>query len=120
MKSLTNRKVLLALLALIFLVSAIFFYFGQNEEVTLTHPVCPDDYPDTDAGSDMRVADTDVWTNTFFDNNPDATIDDWGEARREYWGENNCTLALERYEAAVSGEADTSDIQRMIDETVSE
>ena len=34
----------------------------------------------------------------FFDAHPDATLLDWSMARYQFWVDNNCTAALQRYE----------------------
>lgn len=62
--------------------------------------ICPDDYADTDAGSTAYITDTNKWTNDFFDAHPDATLADWSAARHQFWIDNNCAAALERYDEA--------------------
>lgn len=83
-------------------------------------PVCPDDYPDTDEGSESHIADTNDWTNAFFDENPEATLEDWANSRYQFYLDNNCTDAIARHKAAVSGEADTSSVEEIINEVLSE
>lgn len=61
---------------------------------------CPDDYPDTDAGLNEKMADMNKWTNDFYDNHPGATLGDWNKARYQYWVDNKCTKAIERYNEA--------------------
>ncbi|MEK7606269.1 MAG: hypothetical protein AAB458_01595 [Patescibacteria group bacterium] len=68
--------------------------------------VCPDAYGQDDAGSAAYLASTDKWTNDFFDHHPDADMTDWAQARRQFWIDNHCTAALERYEQAKAGKAD--------------
>jgi hypothetical protein len=70
------------------------FSFGHHS------PMCPDDFGTNDAGSAQYMASVDAWTNAFFDSNPDASMSDWAEARHQYWIDNSCTQALQRYEEA--------------------
>lgn len=65
---------------------------------------CPDDYGTDDAGSAEYLAATDKWTNEFYDTHPGATLSDWAKARYQFWVDNNCTLALQRYEQAKNNE----------------
>lgn len=67
---------------------------------------CPDDYADDDAGSAEYIASTNKWTNDFFDAHPGATLSDWSAARYQFWVDNNCVAALERYRVAKEGNAD--------------
>lgn len=62
---------------------------------------CPDDYGIDDAGSTEYLAATNKWTNDFFDAHPNATLRDWTLARQQFWVDNNCTQALQRYSAYV-------------------
>lgn len=64
---------------------------------TLITQKCPDDYKTDDAGSAEYLAATNAWTNDFFDTHPDATPTDWALARQQFWVDNNCTAALQRY-----------------------
>ena len=61
---------------------------------------CPDDYADTDAGFNAKMADMNKWTNDFYDNHPGATLGDWNKARYQFWVDNKCTEALKRYNEA--------------------
>ena len=67
---------------------------------------CPNDYAQTDAGSAEYMADTDKWTNDFFDAHPNSTLADWAEARHQFAIDNNCAETLKRYEEAKNGTAD--------------
>ena len=59
------------------------------------------------------MADIDKWTNAFFDEHPDASLSDWSKARYQYWVDNNCTEAIERYNQAKEGKADPASMQRI-------
>ena len=74
---------------------------------------CPDDYADTDAGSKELMAAVDSWTNAFYDAHPGASLSDWSAARHQFWVDNNCTAALERYEAAKNDKADPETMIKM-------
>ena len=78
-------------------------------------PKCPDDY----ATNEEQVAAFDKWTNDFYDANPEATISDWSAARHQFWVDNNCTAALERYQSAQDGTADPATV-KMIDDALQE
>ena len=67
---------------------------------------CPDDYGNDDAGSAEYMVAMDKWTNDFFDAHPGATLSDWSRARHQFWVDNNCTAALQRYEDAKAFNAD--------------
>lgn len=47
------------------------------------------------------------WTNEFYDLHPGATLSDWSGARYQFWVENNCTAALQRYEEVRAGKMDS-------------
>jgi DUF1680 family protein len=66
--------------------------------VTFRHhsPVCPDDFTTAEEQTAAMVA----WENRFFDNNPDGTLSDMAEARHQFYIDNHCSAALERYEWA--------------------
>lgn len=55
--------------------------------------ICPDDY----ASEQDQVAATDAWTNIFYDSHPGASLGDWARARHQFYIDNNCTAALQRY-----------------------
>lgn len=75
------------------------------------NPMCPDDFGMDDSGSAQYLASVDAWTNAFFDSHPDASMTDWAEARHQYWIDNNCTAALQRYEEAKAGKADSKAVE---------
>src|ERR1043166_7686638 len=85
-------------------------------------PKCPDDFGTDDAGSAAYLASTDKFTNDFFDQNPDASLTDWANARHQFWVDNHCVAALERYEQAKAGNADPKTMEavnKVIEETLS-
>lgn len=73
---------------------------AQIPPVVYADSKCPDDYADTDEGSAKYIADTNQWTNNFYDAHPAATLADWSAARYQFWVDNNCRTALERYDEA--------------------
>lgn len=83
---------------------------------TYHHPsvaICPDDFPQGDAGEAAQLASIDKWTNDFYDAHPEATIADWSAARYQFWVDNNCTAALKRYSEYQAGKADPATMQRV-------
>ncbi len=74
---------------------------------------CPNDYSNDDAGYNQQMADIDAWTNNFYDTHPNASLSDWSKARYQYWIDNNCTEAIERYNQAKEGRAATSSMQQI-------
>lgn len=74
---------------------------------------CPDDYAKDDAGSAEYLAAMDKWTNDFYDAHPGATLSDWSVARYQFWVDNNCTAALQRYQEAKEGKADPATMERI-------
>lgn len=77
------------------------------------HQKCPEEYASTDAGDAERLASMDKWTNDFYDANPGSTLSQWAEARHQFYIENNCTVALQRYDAAKNGTADPATMERI-------
>jgi hypothetical protein len=88
---------------LILVLAVSIFFFIQNKK---TSPKCPDDYANDDAGSAEYVADMDKWTNDFFDNHRGASLEDWATARHQFWIDNKCVAALQRYEDSKSQQND--------------
>ena len=74
---------------------------------------CPDAYANDDAGSAEYLAATDKWTNDFYDAHPGASLTDWSAARHQFWLDNDCTAALQRYEDAKAGKADPATMERI-------
>ena len=88
---------------LIILCAGSYFIFSYLHPATQK---CPDDYANDDAGSAEYLAAMDKWTNDFYDAHPGASLSDWSAARHEFWVDNNCTAALQRYAEAKAGNAD--------------
>ena len=103
-----NKLLYIGILA-IFSVGGYFFYLYLHPATSK----CPDDYANDDAGSAEYLATTEKWTNDFFDAHPEATLTDWAEARYQFWVDNNCTAALQRYDEAKAGKADPATIERI-------
>ena len=92
-KKITYILILVILIAL----TVLYFHYGPASNKLSR---CPDDYADTDAGFNEKMADMNKWTNDFYDNHPNATLGDWNKARYQFWVDNKCTKALERYNQA--------------------
>jgi hypothetical protein len=92
-----------------------FIYKNLTLEKGIVHQKCPDDYGIDDAGSAEYLKDFDKWTNDFFDAHPDATLSEWSEARYQFWVNNNCTAALQRYKDVKDGKADPAALEQIED-----
>lgn len=103
-----NKALYVCALAVLFI--GVYFIYSRTSPALAK---CPDDYGTDDAGSAEYLAATDKWTNDFFDSHPDASLKDWGEARHQFWIDNHCTAALERYEQAKAGKADPEMMKRV-------
>lgn len=114
-----DKKILKKIVFLIIFVTALSFgvyiYQGSTNKVSVQKQKCPDDYADTDAGSVEYLAAMDKWTNNFFDDNLGATLIDWSNARYEFWVENGCVAAIQRYWEAKEGRADPETMARIDD-----
>ncbi len=108
--SMNKRNIILAIGLLIVLSVGAYFLYKHPSSVLAK---CPDDYGTDDAGSAEYLAATDKWTNDFFDAHPDANMTDWSHARYQFWVDNHCTAALERYEQAKAGKADPEMMKRV-------
>lgn len=71
--------------------------------------LCPDSYQTDDEATGAMNA----WTTAYFDNHPNATIAEWGEARRQFYIDHNCTAALQREEMVKNGTADKATMDRI-------
>lgn len=98
MKAVTH-KTIKYLIPVIFIALCIILYLHYGPAPNKLS-MCPDDYLDTDAGLNQKLADMDKWTNQFYDNHPGATLGDWNKARYQFWVDNKCTKAIERYNKA--------------------
>lgn len=103
---------------LIIAVASITFYLFYTKALQI-HAKCPDEYPNTAAGSQEYIADTNKWTNDFFDSRPGATLSDWSKARYQFWVDNNCQEAIKRYNDAKNGKGDQQTLKQ-IENTVRE
>lgn len=93
-----KKKIIYISISVIFITLAIsYFYYGPAPNKLSR---CPDDYPDTDTGFNEKMADMNKWTNDFYNRNPGATLGDWNKARYQFWVDNKCTKAIERYNQA--------------------
>lgn len=90
-----KKKIIYISIPVIFIALAILYIYYGPAPNSLS--MCPDDYADTDAGFNEKMADMNKWTNQFYDNHPGATLGDWNKARYQYWIDNRCTKAIERY-----------------------
>jgi len=88
---------------------------NKTPEQERIYQKCPDDYATDDAGSAEYIAATNKWTNDFYDAHTGASLSDWSVARYQFWVENNCFAALERYKIAKEGKADSATMQRILD-----
>ncbi len=90
------------------------------------NPVCPVDYPDTDAGAAEYKAGVDKFTEDFFINNPGAGYSAWASARRDFWEKNKCTDTIKMYNEAkeiydeVRGNRTTTEKEQMTDVLLAE
>ncbi|MFA5932422.1 MAG: hypothetical protein WC793_03550 [Candidatus Paceibacterota bacterium] len=93
MKAITLKTIKYSIPVIFIALAILYFHYGPAPNLSK----CPDDYPDTDAGFNEKMADMNKWTNDFYDNHPGATLGDWNKARYQYWIDNRCTEALKRY-----------------------
>ena len=91
----------LGIVSFVILIIGVMVWSDMDHERTATQQAnemrCPDDYGDNDAGSAEYLAAMEKWTNAFYDTHPDATLEDWAAARRQFWVDHGCQAALERY-----------------------
>ena len=75
-------------------------------------PICPDDFKDPKE----EIASFAKWTNNFYNNNPNVSMGEMSEARRDFYVENNCTAALKRHDYFLLGNIDeeTKKLMEMI------
>lgn len=90
---------------------------AQDDEVGVAMK-CPDDYETIEE----QEAALGMFMDEFFAENPQASVGDFAKARLEFYRQNNCEEALERYEKAKSGNLNEEDqkIMEIIDEVISE
>lgn len=90
-----------------------YMHHTASPSAILTAQKCPDDYANTDAGEAEYLAATNKWTNEFYDVHLGATLSDWSAARYQFWVENHCTAALERYSEIKAGRGDQAVMERV-------
>ncbi len=105
----TKTKVYIVIFILA-VIASLYFY---NTQAPRAQAKCPDDY----ATSEEQMTALDEWTNNYYDNHPGATLSDWSKARYQFWVDNKCTKAIERYNEAKSGNADP-ETMNFIKETI--
>ena len=110
-----KRKTLyICILTLIIILCAVTYLFTKSNPKQLQiHQKCPDEYADDATGTAEYLAAMDKWTNDFYDTHPGATISDWATARYQFWVDNNCAAAIQRYEDAKTGKADPAAMERI-------
>ena len=111
-----KKKLPYILIAVIFISLCAIFYFYKNIN---TYQKCPDEYTNIDKGSMEYQKDFDKWTNQFYDTHPTATLSEWSKARYQYWMDNDCKEALERYKETKDGNADPTKM-KLIEDTIQE
>lgn len=67
---------------------------GAISWLFIEKPICPDDYATFKESS----AAFDEWLVTYLETKPQASVPEMTEARKQFYIENNCTAALERFE----------------------
>lgn len=70
-------------------ISASVFYLKESGK----KPVCPDDF----ATFEESVVAFDEWLVTYLEMNPQASMPEMVAARKQFYVENNCAAALERF-----------------------
>jgi hypothetical protein len=95
---------LIMLLILFLGTGAIYFY-------RVKAPICPDDFKTAEESTAAFI----IWENNFYKNNPNALLADMGNARKDFYIQNNCTEALKRYNGNVDTETKT-----VVDTTLNE
>lgn len=94
------KKAILFIIIFLGIITTAYFSSKPTQTQNTTLQKCPDEYANTDRGSAEYLKDFDLWTNDFYDNNPEATLADWSKARYNYWVENDCQAAIARYNEA--------------------
>ncbi|MSU45297.1 MAG: hypothetical protein EXS47_01575 [Candidatus Zambryskibacteria bacterium] len=105
-----KRKVLYIFIPIIAL--CVFFYFYNSaSKQNLAYEKCPDDYTSDDAGTAEKMADIERWSSDFYKTHPGAALSDWSTARYQFWVNNGCVEALQRYKEAKDGKADPATME---------
>lgn len=87
---------------LIFIILCTIFYIYKSSVPNHIKEKCPDDYGTSTAETTQYEEDFTLWTNNFYDTHPGATLGDWNKARYQFWIDNGCTEAIQRYYEAKS------------------
>lgn len=103
---------IIIIIVLVFISTILYFHYNLN-----THQKCPDEYANKDSNEYQK--DLDKWTNQFYDTHPSATLSDWNKARYQFWVDNDCKEALQRYKEAKDGNADPNKM-KIIEDTIQE
>ncbi len=101
----------------VILSAILYFYYSNTIKQNIARAKCPDQYPNTDAGSAEYLVDFNAWTNDFYNKNPQAGLSDWSQARYQFWVDNDCTESIRRYNEAKNGMANP-DQMKLIKETI--
>lgn len=104
----------------LFFVGAVYLVVSESDNnlisaVQPVNPMCPDDY----SNSEDQMKGMNDWINQFFDDNPDASMEDLGNARYQFLQDNNCVEAIQRWKDAENGNADPETME-IIDEVLEE
>lgn len=98
------KKKILYISILIILITLGVIFVAAKRGTLNTHQKCPDYYDrTTESGMAEYKTATDKFTNDFFDTHPGATLSDWSKARYQFWVNNDCVAALQRYKDGIDG-----------------
>ncbi len=108
MTKLTPKTIISILLPIMVILLVVNFFLYYNPKSKPIHQKCPDEYSTDAAGTAESNTAFYKWTNDFYDNYPQATVADWSKARVQFWVDNDCKAALQRYKEAKDGTVDTA------------
>lgn len=109
-----NKVIYICIICVVVVLGTAFYAYQKlNSKQISVLQKCPDDYGTNDAGSAEYLADFDKWTNDFYDKHPGATLSEWSDARYQFWVDNKCTAALQRYKDAKDGKADPAVLEQI-------
>ena len=75
--------------------------------------ICPDDFKNPN----QEIASFYEWAKEFVDENPNATMSEFSQARRDFYVENKCKEALKRYDDYMAGNVD-EETRQLIEMTI--
>ena len=110
---LTSKAIISILLSLMVVLLLWNFYLYYHPKITTVHQKCQDDYSTNITGTAEYNVDFDTWTNNFYDTYPSATLSDWSKARYQFWVDNNCLAAIERYNEVKDNHGDTAKMKAL-------